>query len=746
MSATARERGESFLDEQAERLLNLPPTHRRREECATLSNPVAESAVIAGLVNCGDPAEIGRYALNHRLDLECFTNPPIRRAYSAITDLAAAGQPVDVPILAQRLAPEDLAAVDSACREHVSAANFGVYARLLTECKRNRKEAAARDRLAQAAAAGVPDHELLAIVESIRQASAGDSRECRLTEISSLCDLPPSENWLIKRYLPADSLSVMFGSPGCGKSFLAIDLACHVATGRDWRGQPVKPGRVVYIAGEGKNGLSKRFRAWFDRHGEQPRNISLLFTPIALTDPTSVAALVADIRHLPEAPALVVIDTLNRNFGPGDENSTADMTRAVAGLDAIRTATGAAILGVHHSGHLEKGRGRGSSVLLGAVDAEYAVALLGNTVQIRSTKIKDADPPPPLSWTLEKQPLPWADDEGAPLDSAVLVPSKITMDLTPSVRLSNTQRIALDALRSALMAHGTEDKGVVTVSEDEWRKAAYDAGIAPSDTTQQAKRKAFLRARLDLVSSGKVSTNDGRYWIPAPSGTRRYKTLDQSTETGNRAAPEHGFSPTDSHLPPIEGGTKRYKAVHVPLCTARQDGSEAVQGGTHPYRGVPHVPPAGTPYMDAVEKQETQQPAPTLAKTQPITRAQAQEINRQRVKESLAGMVELPGGGWIIPAAPAEPPPAPVDSTPTPPDNPDKTPDIPSTTPAETQSATDTWADKTPDIARDNPQPPADDPLATRVAQLIASGWAPSNAQARARSEALQTSKLGVAS
>ena len=698
---TGRERGESSLDQQAEiRLRELQSPTRRREEDATRSNPVAEAAIIAGLVNCGDPSAIGRYALEHRLDSECFTMPAFRRAYGAVTDLAADGQPVDIPILAQRLGTEDLAAVDSACREHVSAANLPHYVRLLKGCLQRRNEAAARDRLAQAAAAGVPDHELLSIVESIRQASAGASRECRLTDIDNLCALPPSENWLIKRYLPADSLSVMFGSPGCGKSFLAIDLACHVATGRDWREQPVKPGRVVYVAGEGKNGLSKRFRAWFDHHGETPRNISLLLTPIALTDPASVAALVADIRHLPEAPALVIVDTLNRNFGPGDENATADMTKAVAGLDAIRTATGAAILGVHHSGHLEKQRGRGSSVLLGAVDAEYAVALLGNTVQIRSTKMKDSDPPPPLAWKMGKQPLPWADDEGAPMDSAVLVPSEITMDLTPSVRLSNTQRIALDALRSALMAHGAEDNGVVTVSEDEWRKAAYDAGIAPSDTTQQAKRKAFLRARLDLVSSGKVSTNDGRYWIPAPSGTRRYKTLDQSTETGNRAAHEHGFSPTAIHLPPIEGGTKRYKAVHVPLCTARQDGSEAVQGGTHPYRGVPHVPPAGAPYMDAVEKQETQQPAPTLAKTQPITRAQAQEINRQRVKESLAEMVELPGG-WMISESPAS-----VDSTPTPPDNLDISPDIPSVPPAETPIETAMFVDKTPDTSRDNPQAP----------------------------------------
>ena len=224
-----------------------------------------------------------------------------------------------------------------------------------------------------------------------------------------MCDLPPSESWLIKRYLPADSLTVHVRRARVAASHfwpsIWLVTSPPAAIGE---GNPSRPGRVIYVAGEGRNGLSKRFRAWFDRHGEQPRNISLLLTPIALTDPASVAALLADIRTLPEAPALVIIDTLNRNFGPGDENSTADMTKAVASLDAIRTATGAAILGIHHSGHAEKGRGRGSSVLFGAVDAEFATEMIGNTVQVRATKMKDADPPPPLAWTLEKQTLPWA--------------------------------------------------------------------------------------------------------------------------------------------------------------------------------------------------------------------------------------------------------------------------------------------------------------------------------------------------
>ncbi|MBK8185760.1 MAG: hypothetical protein IPK63_23825 [Candidatus Competibacteraceae bacterium] len=63
-----------------------------------------------------------RYALDHRLALDCFTLPAYRNAYAEITDLAAAGQMVDVPhSCRERLDAEDLAAVDSACQNMSSA-------------------------------------------------------------------------------------------------------------------------------------------------------------------------------------------------------------------------------------------------------------------------------------------------------------------------------------------------------------------------------------------------------------------------------------------------------------------------------------------------------------------------------------------------------------------------------------------------------------------------------------------------
>ena len=78
-----------------------------------------------------------------------------------------------------------------------------------------------------------------------------------------------------------------------------------------------------------------------------------------------------------------------------------------------------------------------------------------------------------------------------------------------------------------------------------------------------------------------------------------------------------------------------------------------------------------------------------------------------------------------------------------PPPGPDIPPDISTAPSAETTSATTTWADKGPDIASAKPAPPAD-PLAARIAELVAEGWSPWNAQARARSEAMHRAKPGA--
>ena len=73
--------------------------------------------------------------------------------------------------------------------------------------------------------------------------------------------------WLVRGLLEQDSLLCLYGEPGHGKSFVSVDLACSVATGRDFHGQKVRRGPVVLIAGEGRSGLLRRVAAWELHHG-----------------------------------------------------------------------------------------------------------------------------------------------------------------------------------------------------------------------------------------------------------------------------------------------------------------------------------------------------------------------------------------------------------------------------------------------------------------------------------------------
>ena len=43
--------------------------------------------------------------------------------------------------------------------------------------------------------------------------------------------------------------AVIYGPSGEGKTFVALDWALSVATGRSWQGKQTKQGPVVYIAG-----------------------------------------------------------------------------------------------------------------------------------------------------------------------------------------------------------------------------------------------------------------------------------------------------------------------------------------------------------------------------------------------------------------------------------------------------------------------------------------------------------------
>ena len=326
------------------------------------------------------------------------------------------------------------------------------------------------------------------------------------TWADEFCSLPPSESWLIRDYLEPDSLCVLYGDSETFKSFLAVDICGHIATGNDWRGKQVKPGIALYVAGEGGNGLRKRFKAWFEhRQLQVSRNIGISTVPISVCDPANVAMLVQHIKTLlnegKQNPSLIVLDTLNTHFGEGDENSTADMTKFVRGIRDLRIETGACVLVVHHCGHGAKDRGRGSIALRSGIDWEYRLERTPETkiTTLYNTKAKDADRPPVLSWQLETVPLPWADSEGNPLFSAVLVPTEY-VEQVKVTKLGDKQQQAFDILKRLYEEHrqnliaGGLDPNSAKVAVKHWSTAMI---TVDSDSGNRANiRKALIKRKL----------------------------------------------------------------------------------------------------------------------------------------------------------------------------------------------------------------------------------------------------------
>ena len=349
------------------------------------------------------------------------------------------------------------------------------------------------------------------------------------------CQRPPTSNSIIRGMLDYDSLAYCWGDSEVGKSFLMLDRDLHIANGMNWCGRKTKQGFVLYIAGEGKHGLIKRVKAWHDYYGlPVSNNIAFRTIPTALCDPKAVGELTTLVKAIMESlnqnPAVIELDTVNRNFGPGDENSTKDMTAFVAGMDQLRIASGAAVSAVHHCGHGDKTRSRGSIVLHNSVDFEYRVSKEGDCFKDYVTtldfmKVKDYDKPKSLSWKWQLQSLPWADEDddgnAIPMNSVVFVPTGY--EKKDSNSLSRAESIAVMALRDALMKCGIESDGVVSVSEDDWRQSAYELGISAS-VIPDSKAKTFRRACTALVEGEHVRHHAGRYWIPAVRQTGQTRT------------------------------------------------------------------------------------------------------------------------------------------------------------------------------------------------------------------------------
>jgi hypothetical protein len=172
--------------------------------------------------------------------------------------------------------------------------------------------------------------------------------------------------------------SVIYGASNSGKTFFAIDLGAHVATGREWQGKEVEQGAVLYIALEGRTGAVNRIKAMKAR-GILPEGAPFFvcFSPVNLLHPDHPEAIKRMIESVSAAAGtpvrFVIIDTMARAMAGGDENSGEDMGKAVESIDAVKENTGAHVCVIHHSGKDQARGARGHSCLRAAIDTEIEI-------------------------------------------------------------------------------------------------------------------------------------------------------------------------------------------------------------------------------------------------------------------------------------------------------------------------------------------------------------------------------------
>lgn len=229
--------------------------------------------------------------------------------------------------------------------------------------------------------------ERVRLADAPREKTRADELRAALVTTTNLDDIPEPEP-LIDKLLFLDSLAWLYGAPGCGKSFIAIDIAGCVGTGETWQSFPVRMrGPVLYLVAEGVSGVKQRVRAWEASMGVRMENVHFLPIAVQASNATEWAALIEVIADL--KPVLVVVDTQARVTVGMEENSATEMGRFVQRVELLRLASGACILVIHHTGRGGEHM-RGSIAMDGAASTLIKVVKADDILTIECGKQKDA--------------------------------------------------------------------------------------------------------------------------------------------------------------------------------------------------------------------------------------------------------------------------------------------------------------------------------------------------------------------
>lgn len=336
----------------------------------------------------------------------------------------------------------------------------------------------------------------------------------KLRKASEMTDLPPVR-WQIKKVLPAQDVVAIYGPPGAGKSFMALDMAACIAEGRDWMGFRTRQANVVYLVLEAANGFSGRLKAWQMHHERQlPDSFHVITqTSFAFSSPSDIGELIAGIQETigsSQMGLVVFIDTLARAMGAFEENDNNDMGKVINCADVISRSLGCTVAMIAHPGKDSTKGLRGGSALLGGLDT---------VIQLQKDSFTGM-----RTWTIEKQKegedglsgafnlklvVLGQDEDGDDITSAVVVKADEAEPEELAAKESNALAKARQHYEAAVMKFGRFDRrtGRPFVSWDAWNEYSR---TQPHES-DGARRKYMSTAKKLLLDNGYIQEADGGY-------------------------------------------------------------------------------------------------------------------------------------------------------------------------------------------------------------------------------------------
>jgi hypothetical protein len=325
---------------------------------------------------------------------------------------------------------------------------------------------------------------------------------------------------LVDGLLSSTGMTVLYGESGSGKTFVAIDLGCHVAAGKCWRELAVEQGVVVYIAAEAPESVKRRLWAWKRHHKVEHLPVIVVQSTVDLLngDTEALAELLEKLKVEHGRIALVVVDTLARAM-TGNENAPDDMGKFVAACGRLREAGDTHVLVVHHSGKDLARGARGHSSLRAATDVELEVTNGETGGAIRVTKHRDEAGGASYAFRLEPVEL-GTNSKSRTVTTCIVAESEAEVtSVTRVTSLRPNMRVTYEALQAAVTDHGAEPplapdipRNVKVVTVEQWRDAA--ARYLPQ-AEAKLKNQAFNRSMEALVAQKLVRHVNGVVWIQA---------------------------------------------------------------------------------------------------------------------------------------------------------------------------------------------------------------------------------------